>query len=671
MIAEIGHYALVLALGIAMVQTLVPLIGAHVNDRGLMRVAEPAANLQLLLVLTAFGALTVAFLTSDFSVSNVATNSHSAKPLIYKISGVWGNHEGSMVLWVLILSLFGAMVAWFGNNLTPTLKARVLAVQGSIGVAFLFFIVWTSNPFLRLDPAPFEGQGLNPLLQDPALAFHPPFLYAGYVGFSMTFSFAVAALLEGRVDASWARWVRPWTLLAWVALTIGIAMGSWWAYYELGWGGFWFWDPVENASLLPWLVGTALLHSALVAEKRDALKGWTVLLAILAFSLSLLGTFLVRSGVLTSVHAFAVDPERGLMILAIIAVFVGGSLTLYAWRAPALAPGGLFQPISREGALVLNNLLLTASAATVLIGTLYPLVLELTGGAKITVGPPFFNMTFGPIVLPLLILLPFGPFLSWKRADAYAAAERLFWVGVAALVVTVLIYALFWRGPWAAPLGIGLAAWIVIGAFAEPIYRIRLFRAPAGEAWRKARHLPRSVWGTMFAHAGIGILLAGIVGATAWHQETVTALKPGESTEIGDYRLTLEGVEEVRGPNYIAMRGTFGVWRGGRQIDTVHPERRSFPAERQATTETAIRTNSLWDLYVVLGEQTPRGDWTVRAYINPLVPWIYAGTVMMAFGGLISLSDRRYRVGAPVRSGRRRRDGAPHAKRADAPSAAE
>ena len=417
MIVEIGHFALILALCVAVTQSAVPMIGAHQNNRGWMAVAGPTAVAQLGLLLISFFALMYAYVTSDFSVKNVAANSNSLKPMIYKISGVWGNHEGSMLLWVLILALFGAIVAGFGRNLPPGLKARTLAIQALVSVGFLLFIILTSNPFERLVPAPIDGRGLNPLLQDPGLALHPPILYAGYVGFSISFSFAVAALIEGKVDAAWARWVRPWTLLAWLFLTAGIALGSWWAYYELGWGGWWYWDPVENASFMPWLVGTALLHSAIVVEKRDALKSWTILLAILTFSLSLIGTFLVRSGVLTSVHAFATDPERGVFILLLLVIAIGGSLALYAWRAPQLQSGGLFQPISREGGLVLNNLLLTTSAATVFLGTLYPLFLEAFGGGKVSVGPPFFNATFIPLMVPLVIALGVGPLLPWKRAD--------------------------------------------------------------------------------------------------------------------------------------------------------------------------------------------------------------------------------------------------------------
>ncbi|MBX3446622.1 MAG: heme lyase CcmF/NrfE family subunit [Parvibaculaceae bacterium] len=648
MIVELGHFALVLALAVSLVQTVVPAIGAHRRDVQLMHVAEPAAILQFLLVGAAFAALTYAFVVSDFSVKLVYDNSHSMKPMIFKVSGVWGNHEGSMVLWVLILAMFGAMVAFFGRNLPDTLRARVLAVQASIAVAFLLFVIFTSNPFARLDPAPFEGTGLNPLLQDRALAFHPPWLYAGYVGFSMTFSFAVAALLEGRVDASWARWVRPWTLAAWLSLTIGIAMGSWWAYYTLGWGGFWFWDPVENASLMPWLAGTALLHSAIVAEKRGALKSWTILLAILAFSLSLLGTFLVRSGVLTSVHAFAVDPARGSFILGILMFFVGGSLALYAWRAPMLRAGGIFAPISREGALLMNNMLLSAATASVFIGTLYPLFLDALTGEKITVGPPFFNYTFVPIFVPLLCLVPLGPLLGWKRADLMAAAERLLAAAGIAFVALIASFAFFYEGPWLAPFGMALAVWLVAGALSDVAWRIKLFSTPLAESLSRARRLPRAVWGSALAHGGVGICVAGIIGVTAWSDELITAVAPGESAEIGGYTLTLQGVALRDGPNFDAMVGVVGVARGGRDLGVMLPEKRRFPAERQEKTEPAIRTNGISDLYVVLGEQAGNGKWVLRAYRNTFAPLIWIGGTIMGIGGLISLLDRRLRVGAPT-----------------------
>ena len=518
MIAEFGHFALILALLVTTWQTVVPAWGAHIRDQRLMDAGQPAAVSQLALLTIAFLALMYAYVTSDFSVANVAANSHSTKPMLYKISGVWGNHEGSMLLWVLILALFGAAVAVFGNNLPPTLKANVLSVQAAIALAFLLFIVFTSDPFARLDPAPADGRGLNPILQDPALAFHPPFLYVGYVGFSIAFSFAIAALIEGRIDAAWARWVRPWTLGAWMFLTIGIAMGSWWAYYELGWGGWWFWDPVENASFMPWLAGTALLHSALVMEKREALKVWTILLAILTFSLSLMGTFIVRSGVLTSVHSFAVDPARGVFILAILVLFTGGGLALFALRAKEMRIGGLFTPISREGSLVLNNLLLVTSAATVLIGTLYPLVLEAVTGDKISVGPPFFNMTFVPLMLPLLLAMPFGPLLAWKRGDIAAAGQRLVFAAFAALLVAVATFALFNRGPWLAPFGLALGVFVMGGALTEWLSRIKFAVAPVDEVVRRAVNLPRSNYGTLCAHFGIGLMVLGIVGTTGYQE---------------------------------------------------------------------------------------------------------------------------------------------------------
>ena len=492
MIPELGHFALILALAVALVQGTLPLVGAARGDARLMALGSTAALTQALLVVVAFAALTQAYVTSDFSVANVVANSHSAKPLVYKISGVWGNHEGSMLLWALILAVFGAAVALFGANLPDTLRARVLAIQALIGVGFLAFLLFTSNPFERLSPAPADGNGLNPLLQDPGLAFHPPLLYLGYVGFSVTYAFAIAALLEGRVDPAWARWVRPWTLAAWCFLTLGIALGSWWAYYILGWGGFWFWDPVENASLMPWLAGTALLHSAIVVEKRDALKSWTVLLAILAFSLSLLGTFLVRSGVLTSVHAFAQDPARGLYILAFLLTVTGGGLALYAWRAPKLTSSGLFQPISREGALILNNLLLCTLAATVLLGTLYPLFLDLLTGNKVSVGPPFFNATFVPICAPLFAALCVGPFLGWKRAELWPALQQLriaFFVAVVAAIVAAV--AIDSRSTLAA-VAFGFGVWLIVGSLVEFAGRLRLGRAPWSESLRRLRATPRA-----------------------------------------------------------------------------------------------------------------------------------------------------------------------------------
>jgi cytochrome c-type biogenesis protein CcmF len=650
MIAETGHYALILALGVAIVQMVLPLIGARLRDPRLTLVAIPAAQAEFILIGIAFIALMTAYVTSDFSVLNVWQNSHSAKPLLYKISGVWGNHEGSMILWVLILALFGAAVATVGTNLPRQLQANVLAVQGSIAVAFLLFIVITSNPFIRLDPAPFDGQGLNPVLQDPALAFHPPFLYTGYVGFSMAFSFAVAALIDGRIDAAWARWVRPWTLAAWMCLTLGIAMGSWWAYYELGWGGFWFWDPVENASFMPWLAGTALLHSALVMEKRDALKVWTILLAIITFSLSLMGTFLVRSGVLTSVHAFAVDPARGVFILAIMGVFIGGAFALFAWRAPLLSQGGLFAPISREGSLVLNNLLLTVACAAVLVGTLYPLALEALTGDKISVGPPFFNLTFVPLIVPLLIAVPFGPLLAWKRGDLLATAQRLMVAAIVSVAVIIVVLALNQKGPWLAPLGIGLGIWLIMGGATELAYRIKLFDSSRTEAWRRLRNLPRSALGTALAHAGLGLVVIGIVATTAWRSERIEALAPGHTVDIAGYQLTFEGVAPRQGPNYQERVGMFQVTRGGSLVTELTPSKRAFAVEKSATTEAGIHNSWRGDLYVVLGDQLKNGAYSVRAYFNPLVRLIWIGALVMFFGGAVSLSDRRLRVGAPKRA---------------------
>ncbi|MGB6922388.1 MAG: heme lyase CcmF/NrfE family subunit [Methyloceanibacter sp.] len=650
MIAEAGHYALILALGVAIVQTVLPLWGTRRHDPQLMAVAAPAAQMQFLLIAISFAALTVAYVTSDFSLQNVWANSHSAKPMIYKIAGVWGNHEGSMVLWVLILALFGAAVATYGSNLPRELQANVLAVQGSIAAAFLLFIITTSNPFVRLDPAPFDGQGLNPVLQDPALAFHPPFLYAGYVGFSMAFSFAVAALIDGRIDAAWARWVRPWTLAAWMCLTLGIAMGSWWAYYELGWGGFWFWDPVENASFMPWLAGTALLHSALVMEKRNALKVWTILLAIITFSLSLMGAFLVRSGVLTSVHAFAVDPARGIFILAIMGVFIGGALTLFMIRAPLLAQGGLFAPISREGALVLNNLILTTACAAVFVGTLYPLALEAVTGEKISVGAPFFNFTFVPLIVPLLLAVPFGPMLAWKRGDIVAAGQRLTAAAILALVAVVAVLAWQQHGPWLAPFGIGLGIWLVFGALSEIAFRAKLLDSSWAEVFRRLGNLPRSVYGTLLAHAGVGLAVIGIVATTAWRSESILALMPKETAKIAGYELTFEGVAPREGPNYRERVGLFKVSRGDRLIASLEPSKREFTVEQSGTTEAGIHASWRGDLYVVLGDELKSGAYSVRIYFNPLVRLIWLGAVVMFIGGGLSLSDRRLRVGAPKRA---------------------
>ena len=656
MIAEIGQYVLIAALVLAAVQAIVPLWGAARGDAGLMMVGDRTAIAQAAALLIAFAALTHGFVTSDFSLSVVFQNSHSLKPMLYKVSGVWGNHEGSMLLWVLVLALFSAAVAVYGRNLPPTLKARVLSIQAMIGFAFLAFIIFTSNPFARLSPAPLDGTGLNPLLQDPGLAFHPPLLYLGYVGFSMAFSFAIAALIEGRVDAAWGRWVRPWTLAAWTFLTGGIALGSWWAYYELGWGGWWFWDPVENASFMPWLFGTALLHSSIVVEKRDALKSWTILLAILTFSMSLLGTFLVRSGVLTSVHAFATDPERGVFILAILAIAIGGALTLFAVRAPGMKGGGLFAPASREGALIANNMLLTLAAATVLLGTLYPLILEaLSGGeTRVSVGPPFFNATFGPIMVPLVLLMAIGPLMAWKRGNLRTASRKIIPAAIAALLAIGVTFLAVPDGPGLAPFAMGLAAWLAAGTIAEWGGRIKLFSSPPSVSWRRLSGQPRSASGMSLAHLGLAIMIVGITGSSAWRTELVTTLSPGETVEGAGYAVTLESVTEGRGPNYSFERATLRIEEDGELVTTMHTERRFFPIANQTTTEAGIRTTLLSDLYGVIGERgrTPEtaDAWTVRFFVNPLVPWIWLGALVMVFGGFLSLSDRRHRVGAPRRA---------------------
>ena len=652
MITELGHFALILALFVAVVQSTVPLVGAARRHLGWMAVGRSCALIGFALTALSMLALMHAYVTSDFTVINVVENSHTDKPLLYQITGVWGNHEGSMLLWVFMLSLCAAAVALFSNNLPPALRARVLAVQGMIAVGFLLFILLTSNPFLRTFPPPPNGQGLNPVLQDPGLAFHPPFLYLGYVGFSVAFSFAVAALIEGRVDAAWARWVRPWTLASWCALTVGIAMGSWWAYYTLGWGGWWFWDPVENASFMPWLVGTALIHSSIVVEKRDTLKSWTILLAILTFSLSLVGTFLVRSGVLTSVHSFATDPRRGMFILLLLLVAIGGSLTLYAIRAPALKGGGLFAPISREGALVLNNVLLSCGCATVFLGTLYPLFLDAVGGPKLSVGFPFFNRTFAPMMVPMVIAVGIGPMLAWKRGDILGALQRLWVAYIATALVLLAAFYVTHGGPVLAVLGLGMSAWLATAVLTEFAERIRLFRVPFGDSLRRAIHLPRATYGMSIAHFGLAVSVAGFA-ASAWAQEAIQILKPGGSIDIAGYHLTLEHVDRVPGPNYTADDATIRVTKDGAFVAEMHPERRFFPLQQQTTGETAIRTNLLADLYVALGDSDTAGDWTVRVYWKPLVPWIWMGAIIMAFGGVVSLSDRRWRVGAAARATRR------------------
>ena len=648
MINELGHFALILALCVALVQSVVPLMGAARGHAGWMEVGRSAAIVGFALIAVAMAALIHAYVVSDFTVINVIQNSHTDKPLFYKISGVWGNHEGSMLLWVFMLGLCSALVAVFSNNLPPDLRARVLAVQGMIAVGFLGFILLTSNPFLRTWPAAENGQGLNPVLQDPGLAFHPPFLYLGYVGFSVAFSFAVAALIEGRVDAAWARWVRPWSLASWCMLTIGIALGSWWAYYTLGWGGWWFWDPVENASLMPWIVGTALIHSAIVVERRNTLKSWTILLAIVTFSLSLVGTFLVRSGVLSSVHAFAVDPRRGLFILSLLIVAIGGSLTLYAVRAPALKAGGLFAPISREGALLLNNVLLATCAATVFLGTLYPLFMDAVGGPKISVGAPFFNQTFVPLMVPVLLAMAAGPMLAWKRGDLLGALHRLWFAFFAALVVVLVMLYLTSGGPVLSILGLGLAMWTAMGVLTEWAGRVQLFRMPFAQSVKRALHLPRAATGMTLSHLGMAVTVAGIA-AQAWQQEYLAIVPPGSDFTLGGYALHFDSVERLQGPNYIADHATITVRSGSEIVAVQHPERRYFALQDQTTGMTAIRSGLGSDLYLALGEPNDQGGWTIRAYWKPMVSWIWLGGLLMAIGGMVSLSDRRWRVGVAAK----------------------
>ena len=645
MIVEFGHFALVLAFAVAVFQMIVPMIGAHKNWSAWMAVASPAASLQFALVAISFAALTYAFVTSDFSLNLVVANSHTDKPLLYKISGVWGNHEGSLLLWVLILALFGASAAWFGGNLPPRLRARVLAVQSSVGVAFYAFILFTSNPFLRLELPPFNGQDLNPLLQDPGLAFHPPFLYLGYVGLSMAFSFAVAALIEGRVDAAWARWVRPWTLAAWVFLTIGIGLGSWWAYYELGWGGFWFWDPVENASFMPWLIAAALLHSAIVVEKREALKSWTILLAILAFGFSLIGTFIVRSGIITSVHAFANDPERGMFILMILAVFMGGAFTLYAFRASAMEAKGVFSTVSRESGLVLNNLLLAVSSFVVFIGTIWPMVAEMFWGRTISVGPPFFNAAFTPFAFAIAVALPIGAVLPWKRAQLGRAMRLMSGVALLTIALLGLFYALGTGRSLAGLITLALGVWLVAGAAVDLWQRTGQGREIAAKFGRLTR-LPRADWGKALAHAGLGITFIGVGALVTYQIEDIRVAQIGEEFDVGAYHLTVRDVREVQGPNYISTMAFVEVAKDGRIVDLLTPEKRIYPVAGMPTTEAGIDSGFTRDVYVALGDPQLDGGWAVRTWIKPFANWIWGGAIIMALGGALSLTDRRYRVAA-------------------------
>ncbi len=650
MIVELGAFALILALILSVAQTGLSAVAGARRAPMLAGAGRGAALGAFGATAIAFACLVWAFVTSDFSVANVAANSHTDKPLLFKVAGAWGSHEGSMLLWCLVLTGYGAAMALFGSSLPPRLRTYAVSVQGALGVMFLAYTVFASNPMVRLGDVPIEGRSLNPLLQDWALAVHPPFLYAGYVGFSVVYSLAMAALIDGRIDAAWARWVRPWTLAAWSLLTIGITLGAFWAYYELGWGGWWFWDPVENASFMPWLIGAALLHSAIVMEKRGALPGWTAFLALAAFTFSMLGAFLVRSGVLTSVHAFAVDPTRGVLLLIMMGVAAGAGFLLFAIRAPSLNSGGLFAPVSRESAIVLNNIVLSTATATVLLGTLYPLIREAIDGEAVSVGPPFFNLTFTPVMLLALAILPAGPLLAWKRGDASAVMRRL-WVALAAAALLGLVaYAVVTPRKALASAGVALGFWLIGGALVELAERLKFLRAPIAEVWRRAVGLPRGAWGTTLAHAGMGVFVLGASFETAWRVEQAQALSLNQSFKLGAYELTLTDVGSVEGPNYLAERGLVSITdKAGRVVCKAQPERRFYPTGGQTTSEVHICPKGLDDLYIVLGERRAgeggKPAWLVRAYVNPWVRLIFLGPLLMAIGGAVSLSDRRLRLG--------------------------
>ena len=632
MSTEIGQIALILALLVAVVQAILPMIGAQRHNVRLMAVADRAASLQFILITLSFAALTYAFVTSDFSVRLVALNSHTDKPLLYKFTGVWANHEGSMMLWVLILSIYGALIAHFGKALPSGLKARALAIQGLIGVGFLAFILFTSNPFLRLDPAPLNGQGMNPLLQDPGLAFHPPFLYLGYVGFSVPFSFALAALIEGRIDAVWARWLRPWVLTAWSFLTIGIVMGSVWSYYELGWGGWWVWDPVENVSFMPWLIGTALLHSIMVLGKRHAMAHWTILLAITAFSLSLIGTFVVRSGVLTSVHSFAVDPKRGIFILALLVVATGGGLVLYSLRAGSLTSGPDFAPVSKEGSLLLNNLLLATATFTVFLGTFYPLLIEAFTNGKISVGAPFFDRTFAPVMIVLIGFMGIGPLLKWRK-DSWQTAQGFLLKSVPVLLLIAAL--VWWRGKSVlGGLSLGVAAWLALSTLVAVAKRIGLGR-PGVLQRMKAQ--PAAFWSFALAHLGLAIAMVGITGMSVWAVQEAKVVKIGESFNVGAYEFTLKDVKVGRRENFEELAAQVQVSRNDKAVAHLHTARRFYPVRGMMTSEAGIQVRPLRNLYAGISDGDADKGWVIRAYVHPLVNWIWLGGLLMALAGFVSI----------------------------------
>jgi len=642
MIPELGHFSLILALLMALMLGTLPLIGAARGVRAWMVLARPVARGQFVFVAFAWGCLAYSFVTSDFSVLNVSINSNSQLPDYYKFAATWGSHEGSMLLWVFMLSIWTLAVSLRSRHLPDEMVARVLGVMGLVSAGFLLFLLATSNPFERVFPVPADGRDLNPLLQDPGMVAHPPMLYTGYVGFSVAFAFAVAALLGGRLDATWARWSRPWTTVAWSFLTLGIMIGSWWAYYTLGWGGWWFWDPVENASFMPWLVGTALLHSLAVTEKRGTFKNWTVLLAICAFSLSLVGTFLVRSGVLTSVHAFATDPRRGVFILGYLVLVIGGSLTLYAIRAPRVGLGGRFELVSRESALLGNNVLLLAAAGSVLLGTLYPLFLDALNLGKISVGPPYFDSVFVPLMTPLVFLMGVGPLARWKQASIPDLAKRLRWAAAVA-VVTALLLPLA-TGEWklGVAFGLSLALWLVAATVTGVVERVR--EVPGVAA--KLRRQPLSYWAMVVAHLGVAAFVVGVTMVKGYEVERDVKMNIGDTVAVAGYVFRFDGVSDARGPNYRAARGTIAVSRGGTVVKTLHPEKRSYNAGGQPMTNAAIDSGPFGDLYVSMGEPVGDGGWIIRVYSKPFITWVWGGFIMMAIGGFLAVSDRRYRAAA-------------------------
>jgi len=642
MIPEIGHYALILALCVAVVQGTLPIYGAAVGSSSLMAIARPAARGQFLLVLLAFCCLGYAFAVKDFSVLYVAATSNSQLPLHYRLAAIWGAHEGSLLLWVFILTIWMVAVSFLSTHLPEAMRARILGVMGLVSVGFLLFMLTVSNPFERLIPAAVDGRDLNPLLQDPGMVIHPPMLYMGYVGFSVAFSFAIAALLGGTLDAAWARWSRPWTTVAWCFMTVGVAMGSGWAYYELGWGGWWFWDPVENASFMPWLAGTALIHSLAVTDKRGSFKAWSVLLAIMAFSLSLLGTFLVRSGVLTSVHAFATDPKRGLFILVFLAVVIGGSLILYAWRAPRVGLGGGFSMISREGMLLANNVLLVAALGSVLLGTLYPLFLDALDLGKISVGPPYFDTVFLPLMTPAIFLMGIGPLAQWKQASLPALAIRLRWAFGVSLVTAVVVPWLMGQWTSLVSLGLLLAFWILATIAVD--LRERLVQAEGGSIGSRVAALPRAYWGMVLAHCGVALFIVGVTMVKGFEVEQDVRMNVGETATLGGYTFRFDGTQQVNGPNYVAARGTIQVSQDGREVTVMYPEKRRYFVQNQTMTEAAIAPGLLRDLYVSLGEPLEGGAWSVRLYHKPFIDWIWGGCLVMALGGVLAVSDRRYRL---------------------------